>query len=158
MMIEWLAVILLIAVGIGLVVAEVIFIPGVTVVGLLGLVFVVAGILITFVSFDSTTGFIILGVTIIAGLSAIFIGLKSNAWDKFSLKTTSKSKFNEDQTLELHEGESGIAVSALRPMGKAEFKDRIYEVATLGNYLRPGARIKIIRIMGSKIIVEPINE
>ncbi len=157
-MIEWLAVILLIAVGIGLVVAEVIFIPGVTVVGLLGLVFVVAGILITFLSFDNTTGFIILGITVVAGLSVFFIGLKGNAWDKFSLKTTNSSKFNEDQTVELHEGESGIALSALRPVGKAEFKDKIYEVATLGNYLRPGAKIKIIRISGSKILVEPINE
>ena len=157
-MIEWLAVIFLIAIGIGLVVAEVIFIPGVTVVGLQGLIFVVSGILITFLSFDSTTGFIILGITIVAGLSVFFIGLKSNAWDKFSLKTINKSKFNEDETVALREGDSGIAVSALRPMGKAEIKDRIYEVATMGNYLQPGARIKIIRIFGSKIIVEPIKE
>jgi membrane-bound ClpP family serine protease len=157
-MIEWLAVILLIAVGIGLVIAEVIFIPGVTVVGLLGLVFVVAGVLITFLSFDSGTGFIVLGATVITGLTALFIGLKSNAWDKFSLKTINKSKFNEDNPLELHEGDSGIAISALRPIGKAEFREKVYEVATLGNYLQPGSKIRIIRISGTKILVEPINE
>ena len=52
-MIEWLTVILLIAVGIGLIVAEIIFIPGVTVVGFLGTVFVIAGRLISFLSFDN---------------------------------------------------------------------------------------------------------
>jgi membrane-bound ClpP family serine protease len=157
-MIEWLAVILLIAVGIGLIVAEVIFIPGVTVVGLLGLVFVVAGILITFLSFDSATGFTVLGGSIVAGLTALFIGLKSNAWEKFSLKTANKSKFNEDRAMDLHEGDTGLTVSALRPIGKAEFRDRVFEVSTRGNYLNPGQKIKIIGISGSKIIVEPLTE
>jgi membrane-bound ClpP family serine protease len=157
-MIEWLAVILLIAVGIGLIVAEVIFIPGVTVVGLLGIVFVVAGILISFLSFDKTTGFVVLGGSIIAGLISLFLGLKGGAWEKFSLKSTISSKFNEGQTDEINEGDSGITISALRPIGKAEFKDKVVEVTTRGNYLNPGMKIRVIQITGSKILVEPLNK
>ncbi len=157
-MIEWLAVILLIAVGIGLIVAEVIFIPGVTVVGLLGFVFAVAGIVISFLSFDIITGFIVLGGSVVIGITALFIGLKAGAWEKFSLKSSISSKFNEDMKMDLSIGEKGITLSALRPMGKAEFRERIFEVTTQGNYLKPGSRIKIIQLSGSKIFVEPINE
>jgi membrane-bound ClpP family serine protease len=157
-MIEWLAVILLIAVGIGMIVAEIIFIPGVTVVGLLGIVFVVAGVLISFLSFDQTTGFIVLGASVVAGAVALFIGLKGGAWDKFSLKTTIDSRINEGQIDEIHEGDSGTTISALRPIGKAEFGNNVAEVCTSGNFLNPGIKIRVVQITGTKILVEPINE
>ena len=156
-MIEWLAVILLISVGIGLIIAEVMFIPGTTVVGFLGLVFVVAGIIISFLSFDKTTGFVVLGVSVVGGLTALFIGLKSNAWEKFSLNSSINSKFNQDRHINLRVGDAGTALSALRPMGKAEIKEQVFEVTTQGNYLKPGSKIRIIQLSGSKIIVEPIN-
>ncbi len=157
-MIEWLAVILLISVGIGLIIAEVIFIPGTTVIGFLGIVFVVAGIVISFISFDTLTGLIVLGGSLVSGFAALFIGLKSGAWEKFSLKGSSDSRFNQDVKLELKVGDTGMAVSALRPMGKAEIRNNIMEVSTQGNYLKPGAKIRVIRLSGSKIYVEPINE
>lgn len=157
-MIEWLAVILLIAIGIGLMVAEVIFIPGVTVVGFLGFVFVIAGVIISFVSFDRMTGFVVLGGALISGLTALFIGFKAGAWEKFSLKSSINSRFNEDLKPDLKIGEKGITLSACRPMGKAEFKDRVFEIRTMGNYLPPGSKIRIIQITGSRIFVEPINE
>jgi len=157
-MIEWLAVILLIAIGIGLIVAEVLFIPGTTVVGFLGLVFVVAGITISFVSFDRVTGFIILGGSVVSGLTALIIGFKAGAWEKFSLKSSITSHFNQDNNNDLRIGDNGITVSALRPMGKAEIKDKVYEVTTRGNYLSPGTKIRILQLSGSKILVEPLTE
>jgi membrane-bound ClpP family serine protease len=157
-MIEWLAVILLISVGIGLIIAEVMFIPGTTVVGFLGLVFVVTGIIISFLSFDKTTGFVVLGVSVAGGLTALFIGFKSKAWEKFSLNSSINSKFNQDREIDLRIGDKGTALSALRPMGKAEFKEQIFEVTTQGNYLNPGSKIRIIQLSESKIIVEPLNE
>jgi hypothetical protein len=42
-------------------------------------------------------------------------------------------------------------------MGKGDFKDKIYEVTTLGNYLTTGTIIRIISIKNNKIIVEPIT-
>ena len=156
-MIEWLAVILLISVGIGLIIAEVMFIPGTTVIGFLGLVFVVAGIIISFLSFDKTIGFVVLGVSVVAGLAALFLGFKSRAWERFSLDSSINSKFNQDRQVNLEVGDVGTALSALRPMGKAEIKDQIHEVTTQGNYLRPGSKIRIIQLSGSKIIVEPLT-
>jgi hypothetical protein len=48
-------------------------------------------------------------------------------------------------------------MSTLRPVGKAEFGGKTYEVKTLGNYLEEGRKIRIKHIQSNQIIVEPLN-
>jgi len=48
-------------------------------------------------------------------------------------------------------------MSALRPSGKAELKDKTFEVRTQGAYVDSGTRIRIIKILSNQIIVEPIS-
>jgi membrane-bound ClpP family serine protease len=45
-MIDWLAVIVLIFLGLGFIIAEIIFVPGTTLLGLLGLVFTITGVVL----------------------------------------------------------------------------------------------------------------
>ena len=53
--------------------------------------------------------------------------------------------------------DEGKALSTLRPVGKAKFKNQEYEVKTLGDYVDNGTPIRIKLIMSNQIIVEPIN-
>ena len=156
-MIEWLTVISLIVVGIFLIVAEIIFVPGTTIVGILGLVAVIGGVYLGFDYFDTGTGSLILAGTGVFTVLALVLAFRSKAWKKFSLKNTNQAKFNENMTQGLSEGDQGETTSVLRPVGKAEFNDTEYEVKTLGNYLNSGTTIKIIKIDGNDIYVEPIN-
>jgi membrane-bound ClpP family serine protease len=55
----------------------------------------------------------------------------------------------------LSPGLEGIALSALRPVGKAEVAGKTYEVKTQGGYVATGTKIKIIQISSNQIIVEP---
>ena len=64
---------------------------------------------------------------------------------------------NEVQQDKFKVGTEGIAVSALRPIGKADFSDALAEVKTLGEYVESGARIRIIKVSSNQIIVESIN-
>ncbi|MFC2123295.1 NfeD family protein [Bacteroidota bacterium] len=154
---EWITVILLIVLGLGFIVAEIIFVPGTTFLGLLGVIFAIAGIVISYTNFGTGTGSIVLIVTLIFGLAMMVYGFKSGAWSKFALKGSIDSKVNEGEKSSLQVGEEGETISTLRPIGKAEFQDTVYEVSTLGNYLEPGIRIRIIKIKQNKIIVEPIT-
>lgn len=154
---EWITVILLIILGLGFVIAEIIFVPGTTLLGLLGVIFTVAGIIIGYTSFGAGTGTVILIITFIIGLSALVFGFKSGAWSKFELTSSINSKVNEAEKFGLQVGEEGIAISSMRPIGKAEFRDKVYEVSTLGNYLNSGTKVRIIQIQKNKIIVEPIT-
>jgi membrane-bound ClpP family serine protease len=156
-MVEWLAVILLIFFGLGFIIAEIIFVPGTTLLGLFGLIFTIIGIIISYISFGAGVGTIVLIISLIIGLGVLVYSLKSGVWEKFALKGSINSRVNEGEKEDLQVGEEGITVSSLRPMGKGEFKERIYEVTTLGNFLTADTKIRIVSIKNNKIIVEPIN-
>jgi membrane-bound ClpP family serine protease len=156
-MVEWLAVILLILFGLGFIIAEIIFVPGTTLLGLFGLLFTITGIIISYVTFGGGVGTIVLVISVLVGLGVIIYSLKSGVWEKFALKGSINSKVNEGEKEDLQVGEEGITVSSLRPMGKGEFNEKIFEVTTLGNYLTTDTKIRIVSIKNNKIIVEPIN-
>jgi len=156
-MIDWLAVILLIFFGLGFIIAEIIFVPGTTLLGILGLIFVIAGIVISYLSFGAGVGTVVLSISIIVGISVLIYSFKSGVWEKFALKSSINSKFNEGRLDDLQVGEEGITISSLRPMGKGDFRDKIYEVTTLGNFMPSGTKIRIVTIKDNKVIVEPIK-
>ncbi|MCU0398274.1 MAG: hypothetical protein MUC73_09240 [Cyclobacteriaceae bacterium] len=153
----WLAITVLIIIGIVLLIVEVIFIPGTTVVGILGLVFLLGGILFSYYEYGSSTGNYVLLGTSIAGSIALYLSFRKGAWKKFSLNTSITSKVNEGLLNDLKVGMEGVAVSALRPMGTAEFNGKMIEVKTNGDYLAPGSRLKIIHLQPNEIFVEPCN-
>lgn len=154
---EWITVIALILVGVVLIVVEIIFIPGTTVVGIIGFFMTLAGIAMSFKFFGTQAGWITLGVTGVFSGLIMFWALRSKAWERFSLKTAMDGKVNEGALTGLREGEEGVAVSSLRPRGKADIGGKLYEVTTRGNFLDSGTRIKIIQVSSNQILVEPLN-
>ncbi|MCU0356061.1 MAG: hypothetical protein MUE95_00630 [Cyclobacteriaceae bacterium] len=151
------AIALLILAGIVLLIVEVIFVPGTTVIGIIGLAFVLAGIVFSYNHFGSTTGNYVTVATSVFALIAIYLSFRKGAWKKFSLSTSIESKVNEDMLKGVEVGMEGITTSALRPMGTAEFNGKLIEVTTLGDYLAPGSRVKILRAEPNMIVVEPCN-
>jgi membrane-bound ClpP family serine protease len=156
-MIEWITVLSLILFGLILIVVEILFVPGTTLVGVLGFLFLLVGIGYSFSYFGSETGWITLGATGVASGLILYFAFKANVWGRFALKTSITSKVNEGEVDLLVVGEEGIAISALRPVGKAELGKRLYEVKTNGEYVDSGCRVRITKIFMNQIIVEPIN-
>lgn len=154
-MTEWITVIALILFGEMLIVAEIIFVPGTTLVGVLGFVFLIIGIGLSFHYFGNQIGWISSGGAVVASGLVFYYSLKSNVWGRFALKSSIRSKVNEGELDGLAPGQEGIALSALRPVGKAEVGGRTVEVKTLGGYVTTGTKIKIIQILSNQIIVEP---
>ncbi|OEK00054.1 hypothetical protein BFP97_00340 [Roseivirga sp. 4D4] len=153
----WLAIILLTLVGLVLIYLELIFVPGTTILGLLGLVLTGIGIYMAYERHGVTSGSIVLVASLLVTVVALVWSFRSNAWSKFSLKKQINSKVNEHYTDDLHLHMKGIAVSDLKPIGKAEFNNKAYEVTSHGHLIDSGAEVEIIRISGNKIIVESIN-
>ena len=51
-------------------------------------------------------------------------------------------------------GDSGQAVSKLRPTGKAKFGDAIVDVVAEADFLDKGTNIEIIEIHGNRVVVK----
>jgi membrane-bound ClpP family serine protease len=154
---EWATVISLILFGLVLIVVEVIFVPGTTLVGVAGFVFLVIGVALSFRYFGREMGWTTVGGSAVVSGLIVYYAFKANVWGKFALKTSIDSRVNEVQQDKFKVGTEGIAVSALRPIGKADFNDALAEVKTLGEYVESGARIRIIKVSSNQIIVESIN-
>jgi membrane-bound ClpP family serine protease len=156
-MVEWTTVISLILFGLLLLIAEIIFVPGTTLVGLVGFIFMAVGVGLSFRYFGSGMGWTIVGGTSVVSGLLIYLAFKANVWSRFALKSSIDSKVNEGELNELKPGQEGSALSALRPVGKAELGGKTFEVKTNGEYIETGTRIRIIRITSNQIIVEPLN-
>jgi len=153
----WIAIAVLILAGLSLIVAEIIFIPGTTVIGFLGMIFLIGGIVFSYQHYGNEAGFQVLLGTGILTATALYVSFRRGAWNKFSNKSTIDSKVNEGLTNELQVGNEGITISALRPMGSADFNGKIFEVKTSGGYLANGMKIRIEKIQTNEILVEPIQ-
>ncbi len=153
-MMAWAILLLILAIGIGLIVIEIIFVPGTTIVGVLGLICIIAGILYGFSTFGTPMGWGITVVTVIISTAIIIISLKSGVWKKFALSDIMDSKVNEHLPIAINPGEEGVALSALRPIGNAEFGNDKMEVTTLGELVDSGSKVKVTHIEGRVIYVE----
>lgn len=157
MVLDWITVLLLIGIGLLLIIVELVFVPGTTVVGILGFILTGIGIWIGYAALGNTLGHIILGTTVLIGAVAFFYSFRSDSWSHFALKDQNRSFVNEEFPHVLEVGEEGKAVSALRPQGTALFAERHHEVQTQGEFLAPSTPIRIIRLHQNKIIVEAIS-
>jgi membrane-bound ClpP family serine protease len=143
----------LVAIGIALVVIEVLFVPGTTFVGLIGFLMIALGVWYCFQSYGSRAG-ISLAAGSLVGMALIFYwGYKKGVWKKFALNTENDAKIAQKNIPALSVGQKGIAISALRPSGTAEFCGKRVEVQTFGELVDAGANIEIIEIKGNEVFV-----
>ncbi len=154
---EWIVVIGLIVFGIILIVVETIFIPGTTVVGVLGFLIAGYGVYISYDYFGSTAGTIILISSAVVGFGLVFYSFKTEAWSRFSLKGENNGRINDEFKIEVNLGDEGVMVSAAKPVGKASFNDQELAVTSSGRYIPEQTKVKISKIDSNKIFVEPIN-
>ena len=155
-MLMWIVISALLLIGISLIIVEIVFIPGTTVVGLLGVVFTITGVVVSYSHFGNQIGFyILIGVGITTAV-AVYFSFRSGAWSRFALHSKVEGKVNEGMLDFLKIGDEGVAVSALRPMGKGSFHEKVVEVKTSGSYLDQGNKIRIVSIQQTQITVEPI--
>lgn len=144
----------LLLIGLILLLAEVILIPGTTVVGIFGFLVSIAGIVYAFASYNQTTASWITAIAVALNFAAIVYGFKSGVWNKFSLKTTMPGGAFDGRTIGLVEGMVGKAVSDIKPVGKALFGEVIYEVKSEQGFIPVESPVKIIKIENNKILVK----
>jgi membrane-bound ClpP family serine protease len=154
---EWITIILLILIGLALIYAELIFIPGTTIVGIVGFLLTTVGIYVTYVTHGATAGNYVLSGSALVSIIAMVYSFRAKTWDRLSLKGTNVTKVNEGYSSDLKIDQEGVAVSDLKPIGKAEFQNKTYEVTSDGQHVSAGSKLKISHLSGNKIIVKSLT-
>lgn len=144
----------LLVIGLVLVLTEILFVPGTTLVGLLGFLVTIGGVYYAFITFGSEVGWLVLGISILINLAVIIYGFRSGVWTRFALKETMSSRTFDNRLLGLEIGMKGLTISDLKPFGKAEFGDRIFEVKSESGFISVGSNVIITKLEDNKIIVK----
>lgn len=149
-------IIILILVGLVLIFAEVLLIPGVGVAGILGLASMGGSCYYAFTEFGNMTGAIVTAVNavLIAGLT-VWV-LRAKTWKRLTLETNIDAKAVVPEVA-VEVGQEGRTMTRLAPMGSARFGNNILEVTSYQGIIDSGVEVKVVAVDGMKIFVEQIN-
>ena len=161
---------LVIAVGIVLLAAEMFLIPGFGVAGILGVVALGAGLYFSFLGSYATpteilhTGFLLLGVFALSaigfGMMLVF-GAPTSLWSRLRLKTqlakAAKAASSPQPLASFWLGAEGITVTPLMPSGAGLFQDTRLDIISEGAYIPGATPVRIIHTEGNWFVVRPIE-
>ncbi len=148
-------IITLIIVGILLIIAELVLIPGVFITGTIGLASLVASCYFGFTEYGQIGGIITIAVNIILIVIFVVLALRSKTWKKLSLETNINSRTDlNPQEKGIAVGQEGVTITRLSPMGKAKINNVITEVSSQEGIINPESTIVVTLIDDNRIFVK----
>lgn len=163
--------VLLFLVGVGLLLVELLVIPGFGIAGIAGILFMLAGLLAALIgnvglSFPSvreigraiatlTSALILLGV----GIAVLGRYLpRTRRFQELVLGTglARTQGYTAAATEVQLKGKRGRAVTPLRPAGVVEIEGQRYDVVSSGQFVPAGTPVEVVRVQGSRIEVRPL--
>ncbi len=157
--------------GLILIAVELFAIPGFGVTGVLGAIFMITGLALAMVGnvgFDFTgvpftevlVAFLIVIIAFFISLTGSFyLGQKlfsTNRFGELALSTiqeTSSGFTSANATMKTLVGKTGVAFTMLRPSGKVEIDDDIYDATALTGFVDKGESIRVVKYETSQVFV-----
>ena len=157
--------------GLLLIAIELFAIPGFGVTGVLGAIFMISGLALAMVGntgFDFTgvpfnevlMAFLIVIIAFFLSLTGSFyLGQRlftTNRFGELALNTvqeTSSGYTSADVTMRSLVGKTGMAFTMLRPSGKVEIEDEVYDATALTGFVDKGEGIRVVKYETSQVFV-----
>jgi len=171
---RWIEPVLFIIGGI-LLAIEIFVIPGFGITGVSGILLIIASLFLALVKHPMPKTPIdvsrLVQATYVVGASLVATFLVATFSFRFmgkipflsKLVLTSEEKREEGfrsapVELEKFIGKQGVALTMLRPVGKAQFGDIILDVVTEGELIEKGKRVEVIKVEGNRIVVSEVEK
>jgi membrane-bound serine protease (ClpP class) len=150
------AAILLLALGLGLIVAE-IFFPSFGILSVLATAAIAGAIAMAFQE-CSTAGVRFLIATAILVPAAIVAGFKLFPRSPFGKRmVVGGLSFESTASLDRRDlglaGKEGVVEADCRPAGMARIEGRRVDVVTRGEWIEAGARVRVVEVQGNRVVV-----
>lgn len=158
----WIAIALAVA-GLVLLILEIFVVPGFGLCGVLGIASIIGAVIC--VAPSITVALLQIAIAIAVTVLLVIISLKCGrtrrVWSRLILKdSTSTEGGYLSQPLSIRQlvGQSGVALTDLRPSGAALLDGRRTDVLTEGEFIKRGTAVQVIRVDGSSVVVIPIDD
>jgi len=138
-----------------------IFVPGFGVPGVLGAIFLVAGVVVTAKTLLHALILIIIILAILGVLTSILI--RSASKGRLSKKIILSTSINKDEgyigtnDMEYFLDKVGTTLTVLRPAGTVDFDGVKLDVVSEGDFIPKDTEVKVIKVEGRKIVVRQVK-
>ena len=149
-------VIALLLLGILLLLLEILFVPGTTIVGVGGIILLAIGIYLAYDFIGTTAGHLSLASSVAVIFLALIVLLKGQTWKRMALETNVEGKGVEQLEKLVFVGDRGKTISRLNPVGKALFGEKIFEVSTTGEFVDEDVNIVVVKLDQNRIKVKTV--
>ncbi|WP_422362415.1 NfeD family protein [Reichenbachiella sp.] len=160
--------------GVVLLALEIFVIPGFGVAGVSGITMMVTSLILVMLNNDYfdfsfvpsghlTTAVLVTFLGLIGSFIVMFIGgvrlTESGMFKKIALETTldKDSGYTSNFKKQSLMGKEGVAYTILRPSGKVEIENEIYDAYTRGSYIDQGAKVEVIGEEGTSLKVKEVS-
>jgi len=150
----------LLIVGFCLVLLEIFVIPGFNLFGVLGAATICVGIAFAYLRMGVAAAVVVGTLGILGTVAMVWLLIRNRAWQRLVLEseTDKACGFHSGPTgTVLPSGEVGVALTPLRPAGRARFGEQIVDVVTEGGFIEPGDRVEVLEVHGSRVVVQVQN-
>jgi membrane-bound ClpP family serine protease len=147
----------LLLVGTLLILVEIFLIPGISLAGIAGVVFIGGAIYVGYAEIGGVAGHLTLvGSVVLLGV-AIWIFVKARALERLALKTDITGKNEPLKDVEIAVGDVALTVSRLAPMGKIRIGNNTIEAKTNDDFIDENTEVRIAKIFSTNVLVERVS-
>lgn len=147
----------LLIIGLILIVLEILIIPG-AIVGTLGAGIMIFSVYQSYKVLGETGGHITFSSSVIVTALTIYFIFRYRSWERFANRDSLTGKVTTIKEGTIKIGDTGIAVTKLRPIGAALINGQRFQVSSRDKMIDPKAEITVTKIEGNKIIVKENNQ
>lgn len=158
---------LLFLIGIGLIALEVFVIPGFGVAGILGITLMLGSVFFVFdKAYEFRTAVMWLSVSVILSgglvILAAFLLPETQLFRRLALSTVMDTQMgyhsSSSEDFQAYLGQSGTALTPLRPSGTARIANNRVDVVTVGDFIAQDSTVKVVSVEGPKVFVEAVED
>lgn len=150
-------IIILMLLGLLLLFYELYFIPGTSIVGMVGGLLCILAIVTVFRRFGSMIGYTSLFITMLVVFIMILVGARNKVWQRISNQNILARKTNMVAQDQIKPGLKGVAWTTIRPIGTGKFGDLKLIVQSQWEDIPKGTPIEVVKVVVTKVIVKSID-
>ncbi|MEA4919051.1 NfeD family protein [Proteiniphilum sp.] len=155
MTLDLVIIIAVILLGIVFMLIEIFLLPGISIAGIAGAIFLIGGIAYAYIFQGNMVGNIALGGTVVLLGGSFFWLLKSKSLRKISLDTNIEGKVDTSHLQKIAVGDTGVAISRLNPIGQLLINDVEVEGKSFdGEFLDEDTEIEVVKVEAYNVLVK----
>lgn len=148
-------IIALFLVGIILLLAELLLIPGVGVAGFLGLLSLGGSCYYGFYHYGTAGGVTVTAICVVLLVCLTVYALRAKTWKRLSLNTVIDKAPSGAATLSA--GDRGVTLTRLAPTGTARIGEVVCEVRSIDNIIGPNTAVEVVSVSENRVSVKPVE-